>query len=51
LLAAPPRWRIIVAGTKGAGAVAIDWLRDAEMAKAAALKQRKPILIDVYKDH
>jgi hypothetical protein len=30
--------------------MAIDWLRDGEMAKAAALKQRKPILIDVYKD-
>jgi hypothetical protein len=51
LLAAPPRRRIIDAGTKVAGAVAIEWLRDGELAKAAALKQRKPILVDVYKDH
>lgn len=34
----------------GVSAMAIDWLRDAELAKSAALKQRKPILIDVYKD-
>ena len=27
----------------------IEWLRDAELAKAAALRGRKPILIDVYK--
>lgn len=29
--------------------MAIDWLRDAEAAKATALKERKPILIDVFK--
>jgi hypothetical protein len=35
----------------GVSAMTIEWLRDGELAKAAALKQRKPILIDVFKDH
>jgi hypothetical protein len=30
--------------------MAIEWLHDADAAKSAALKQRKPIFIDVYKD-
>jgi hypothetical protein len=34
----------------GVNPMTIDWLRDAELAKAAALKLRKPILVDVYKD-
>lgn len=29
--------------------IEIEWLRDAEAARAAALRERKPILIDVYK--
>lgn len=28
----------------------IDWRSDPEQAKADALRQRRPILIDVYKD-
>jgi len=29
----------------------IPWLHDAEQAKAEALRLRRPLLIDVYKDH
>lgn len=29
--------------------MAIDWLRDPDEAKAAALRLRRPILIDVFK--
>jgi hypothetical protein len=31
--------------------MSIDWLQDFDEAVAAARKQRKPIVIDVYQDH
>jgi hypothetical protein len=31
--------------------MAFTWLRDFDEAVAAARKQRKPIMIDVYQDH
>lgn len=37
-------------GARAKGAGMIEWRDDAERAKADALRLRRPILIDVYKD-